>query len=140
MAREYHCRKKYLFFIKEKILRLNDYFHLFRNILEDKPNDQSSRWSSDTSTPPQFLILKLEPRPAIVTSITFGKYEKAHVCNLKRFKVFGGCEENNMIELIDRYVMIAWPFNYLSKDYFFLNIQIVSSVINFNYYLLWSVV
>ena len=86
---------------------MNDYFHLFRNILEDKPNDQSSRWSSDTSTPPQFLILKLEPRPAIVTSITFGKYEKAHVCNLKRFKVFGGCEENNMIELIDRYVIIA---------------------------------
>ena len=86
---------------------MNDYCHSFRNILEDKPNDQSSRWSSDTSTPPQFLILKLEPRPAIVTSITFGKYEKAHVCNLKRFKVFGGCEENNMIELIDRYVIIA---------------------------------
>ena len=62
----------------------------FRNILEDKPNDQSSRWSSDTSTPPQYLILKIEPRPAIVTSISFGKYEKAHVCNLKRFKVFGG--------------------------------------------------
>ena len=78
----------------------------FRNILEDKPNDQSSRWSSDTSTPPQYLILKIEPRPAIVTSISFGKYEKAHVCNLKRFKVFGGCEENNMIELIDRYVIL----------------------------------
>uniref|UniRef100_A0A3Q3NE02 Muskelin 1, intracellular mediator containing kelch motifs n=1 Tax=Mastacembelus armatus TaxID=205130 RepID=A0A3Q3NE02_9TELE len=72
---------------------------LFRNILVDKPNDQSSRWSSESNYPPQFLILKLE-RPAIVQSITFGKYEKTHVCNLKKFKVFGGMSEENMTELL----------------------------------------
>uniref|UniRef100_A0A7N8YCG9 Muskelin 1, intracellular mediator containing kelch motifs n=1 Tax=Mastacembelus armatus TaxID=205130 RepID=A0A7N8YCG9_9TELE len=69
------------------------------NILVDKPNDQSSRWSSESNYPPQFLILKLE-RPAIVQSITFGKYEKTHVCNLKKFKVFGGMSEENMTELL----------------------------------------
>ncbi|XP_071748864.1 muskelin isoform X2 [Lepeophtheirus salmonis] len=71
------------------------------NILDDKPKDQSSRWSSNTISPPQFLILKLE-RPAIVKFILFGKYEKTHVCNLKRFKVFGGIrEDDNFIELLD---------------------------------------
>ena len=85
------------------------------NILEDKPFDQASRyifqsvevrhdllsrWSSDTNKPPQFLSLRLE-RPSLVTSITFGKYEKAHVCNLKHFKVLGGPDEDNMIELLD---------------------------------------
>uniref|UniRef100_A0A452RDL3 Muskelin N-terminal domain-containing protein n=1 Tax=Ursus americanus TaxID=9643 RepID=A0A452RDL3_URSAM len=71
----------------------------FRNILVDKPNDQSSRWSSESNYPPQYLILKLE-RPAIVQNITFGKYEKTHVCNLKKFKVFGGMNEENMTELL----------------------------------------
>ncbi|XP_062055249.1 muskelin isoform X2 [Lepus europaeus] len=70
-----------------------------RNILVDKPNDQSSRWSSESNYPPQYLILKLE-RPAIVQNITFGKYEKTHVCNLKKFKVFGGMNEENMTELL----------------------------------------
>nr|XP_019955452.1 PREDICTED: muskelin isoform X2 [Paralichthys olivaceus] len=69
------------------------------NILVDKPNDQSSRWSSESNYPPQFLILKME-RPAIAQSITFGKYEKTHVCNLKKFKVFGGMSEENMTELL----------------------------------------
>lgn len=49
----------------------------------------------------QFLVLKLE-RPAVVQSITFGKYEKTHVCNLKKFKVFGGMSEENMTELLSR--------------------------------------
>ncbi|KAM7121221.1 muskelin isoform 4-T4 [Molossus nigricans] len=70
-----------------------------RNILVDKPNDQSSRWSSESNYPPQYLVLKLE-RPAIVQNITFGKYEKTHVCNLKKFKVFGGMNEENMTELL----------------------------------------
>uniref|UniRef100_A0A8C7KLU0 Muskelin 1, intracellular mediator containing kelch motifs n=1 Tax=Oncorhynchus kisutch TaxID=8019 RepID=A0A8C7KLU0_ONCKI len=47
----------------------------------------------------QYLMLKME-RPAIVQSITFGKYEKTHVCNLKKFKVFGGMSEENMTELL----------------------------------------
>ena len=60
----------------------------YRNILEDHPNDQSSRWSTEANTPPQYVIVKLE-KPSIVTKITFGKYEKTHSCNLKHFKVFG---------------------------------------------------
>jgi len=70
------------------------------NILENNPSDQASRWSSDTNTPPQFLVLQLD-KPALITNITFGKYEKAHVCNLKHFKVFGGPDPDNMIEILD---------------------------------------
>ncbi|KAK7066618.1 Muskelin 1, intracellular mediator containing kelch motif [Halocaridina rubra] len=70
------------------------------NILEDKPTDQSSRWSSDSNSPPQFLILKLE-RPAIVKTITFGKYEKTHVCNIKKFCVYGGLSDDNMVLLLE---------------------------------------
>ncbi|RUS82092.1 hypothetical protein EGW08_010137 [Elysia chlorotica] len=70
------------------------------NIYVDRPSDQSSRWSSDSNNPPQFLILYLE-KPAIVKSILFGKYEKTHVCNLRKFKVYGGLTEKHMIELYD---------------------------------------
>jgi len=50
----------------------------------------------------QYLLLRLE-KPSVISHVTFGKYEKAHVCNLKRFKVFGGNDEDNFIELLDRY-------------------------------------
>ncbi|KAK7873640.1 hypothetical protein R5R35_009328 [Gryllus longicercus] len=70
------------------------------NIQEDKSNDQSSRWSSDTNNHPQFITLKLQ-RHSIVVSITFGKYEKTHVCNLKKFKVYGGLSDENMTELLE---------------------------------------
>ena len=33
-------------------------------------------------------------------TITFGKYHKVHVCNLKEFKVFGGINTTNMTELL----------------------------------------
>uniref|UniRef100_A0A8C4QDE0 Muskelin N-terminal domain-containing protein n=1 Tax=Eptatretus burgeri TaxID=7764 RepID=A0A8C4QDE0_EPTBU len=75
------------------------FFFFFRNILADKPNDQSSRWSSDSNHPPQFLVLKLS-HTAVAQSISFGKYEKTHVCNLKKFKVYGGMTEENMIEIL----------------------------------------
>ncbi|XP_037092841.1 muskelin-like isoform X2 [Pollicipes pollicipes] len=71
-----------------------------KNIAEDKPSDQASRWSSENNNPPQYIILKLK-QPAILRTITFGKYEKTHVCNLKKFKVLGGLCEDNMIELLD---------------------------------------
>ncbi|XP_065207340.1 muskelin-like [Planococcus citri] len=70
------------------------------NILEDNNADQGSRWSSETNNPPQFIMLKLE-KMAIVKSITFGKYEKTHVCNLKKFKIYGGITDNTQIELLD---------------------------------------
>lgn len=73
----------------------------YRNIREDCPSNQVSRWSSNTNTPPQYLTLKLE-RPAIVKRIKFGKYEKTHVCNLRKFKVMGGLDEEHMMPLLER--------------------------------------
>ncbi|KAJ2717344.1 hypothetical protein H4R19_000096 [Coemansia spiralis] len=69
------------------------------NILVDRPHDQASRWSTNTSNHRQFITLRLE-RPALVRSIKFGKYYKNHVCNLKEFKVFGGMTEDSMVELL----------------------------------------
>uniref|UniRef100_A0A182NNJ1 F5/8 type C domain-containing protein n=1 Tax=Anopheles dirus TaxID=7168 RepID=A0A182NNJ1_9DIPT len=74
--------------------------YLPENIREDNPSNQTSRWSSNTNTPPQYLILKLE-RPAIVTRIKFGKYEKTHVCNLRKLKILGGLEEERMVLLFE---------------------------------------
>lgn len=72
--------------------------YLPSNILEDKPHDQKSRWSSETNDPPQYLLLQLT-RPAIVHKITFGKYENRHVCNVKKLEVHGGIEEDHMTTL-----------------------------------------
>lgn len=74
--------------------------YLPQNIVDDKPSDQASRWSSDTNTPPQFITLKLE-KTAVINNITFGKFEKTHVCNLKRFQVLGGLDEDSYLELLD---------------------------------------
>ncbi|XP_012935580.1 muskelin isoform X1 [Aplysia californica] len=84
------------------VYKWSSYSHNYlpENIYHDRPNDQLSRWSSDSNNPPQFLVLKLE-RPAIVESILFGKYEKIHVCNLRKFKVYGGLSEDHMVELLD---------------------------------------
>lgn len=46
-------------------------------------------------------MLKLH-QPSIVKTITFGKYEKAHVCNIRKFKIYGGLELQNMMELLER--------------------------------------
>lgn len=70
-----------------------------KNIIICKPNDQSSRWSSGVNNQLQYVMLKLD-QVSIVQSITFGKYIKVHVCNLKEFKVFGGLTPNNMVELL----------------------------------------
>lgn len=72
--------------------------YLPENIVRNEPSKQSSRWSSSSNTPPQFLLLKLQ-KPAIVRRILFGKYEKNHVCNVKKFEIYGGMEENALVEL-----------------------------------------
>ncbi|XP_076804346.1 muskelin-like isoform X1 [Clavelina lepadiformis] len=91
---------------KDKVLdytihKWSSYSHNYvpENILANQPDRQSSRWSSETNNPPQFLILKLA-EPAIACSITFGKYEKTHVCNLRKFKVFASLEEQNFVEIL----------------------------------------
>ncbi|XP_071816652.1 muskelin-like [Apostichopus japonicus] len=70
------------------------------NILVDKPNDQASRWTSESNWPPQHITLKLE-KLSIVESITFGKYEKTHVCNLQKFQILGGLSEGKMVDLLN---------------------------------------
>lgn len=64
----------------------------------DNPNDQGSRWSSLTNDQNQFLLLKLD-RPALVRTITFGKFFKTHVCNLKEFRVLAGSSADSMFEV-----------------------------------------
>ncbi|XP_039250977.2 muskelin-like [Styela clava] len=88
-------------FLNYKIFNWSSYStnYLPENIQQNEPTKQSSRWSSSSNSPPQFLLLKL-PRPAIVQTIMFGKFEKNHVCNIKKFKVLGGMEEDNLIELL----------------------------------------
>ncbi|XP_012567064.2 muskelin isoform X1 [Hydra vulgaris] len=70
-----------------------------RNIKNDHPYDQSSRWSSDSNYPPQYIILKLV-QPSIVTAITFGKFEKTHVCNLRKFTITGGASPDHQVHLL----------------------------------------
>ncbi|KAI0239365.1 hypothetical protein L0F63_003758 [Massospora cicadina] len=69
------------------------------NILVDDPKDQASRWSTDSNKQSQFITLELE-KLSIVQHITFGKYEKNHVCNLKELKVYGGVNVGDMEELL----------------------------------------
>lgn len=71
-----------------------------RNVLVDCPTDQSSRWSAHNNNPPQYLTLKLR-RPAICKKIKFGKFEKSHVCNIKKFRVYGGMDEEQMELLLE---------------------------------------
>jgi hypothetical protein len=43
-------------------------------------------------------------KPTTVTKITFGKYYQNHVCNLKKFEIYGSLyeDQDNMIELLQR--------------------------------------
>ncbi|KAF9147139.1 Muskelin 1, intracellular mediator containing kelch motif [Linnemannia schmuckeri] len=73
--------------------------YLPENIKTNNPQDQSSRWSSGSNNQMQYIMIKLKSM-AIAHTITFGKYHKVHVCNLKEFKVFGGLTTSNMTELL----------------------------------------
>ena len=48
----------------------------------------------------QYLTLRLD-QPAIVCSIQFGKYEKSHACNLRKFTVHGGMDCEHMHLLLE---------------------------------------
>ncbi|XP_045452332.1 muskelin [Melitaea cinxia] len=73
--------------------------YLPENILKNNPSDQLCRWFTDSSTPSQYIMLKLQT-PSIVETIKFGKYIKAHVSDLKKFQILGGLEENNLYLLL----------------------------------------
>ncbi|KAF9571608.1 hypothetical protein EC968_000347 [Mortierella alpina] len=73
--------------------------YLPENIKTNNPQDQSSRWSSGSNNQMQYIMIKLKSM-AIAHTITFGKYHKVHVCNLKEFKVYGGLTASSMTELL----------------------------------------
>ncbi|KAI8639074.1 Muskelin N-terminus-domain-containing protein [Parasitella parasitica] len=71
-----------------------------QNIMVNKPTQQASRWSSGLHDHEQYITIKLD-KTAVARSITFGKFHKGHVCNLKEFKVFGGMDpKEDMIEIL----------------------------------------
>lgn len=69
------------------------------NMMVNNPTDQLSRWFTDSTTPSQFVMLKLNS-PSIVETVKFGKYIKAHVSDLKKFQILGGMDENNLSLLL----------------------------------------
>uniref|UniRef100_D8QBS5 Muskelin N-terminal domain-containing protein n=1 Tax=Schizophyllum commune (strain H4-8 / FGSC 9210) TaxID=578458 RepID=D8QBS5_SCHCM len=75
--------------------------YVAQNILIDNPADQSSRWSGATRSGPskQWIILQLESL-AVLKSITFGKFHKAHQCNMKEFAVLVGTSLDNMSRVL----------------------------------------
>ncbi|CEP17136.1 hypothetical protein [Parasitella parasitica] len=71
-----------------------------QNIMVNKPTQQASRWSSGLHDHEQYITIKLD-KPAVARTITFGKFHKGHVCNLKEFKVYGGMDpKEEMIEIL----------------------------------------
>ncbi|KAM0688331.1 Muskelin 1 [Conglomerata obtusa] len=65
------------------------------NLRTDDPSDGNSRWAASTSDKHQFIILKLK-RPALITAITFGKFNKLHISNVKDFQVYSYNDLNDM--------------------------------------------
>ncbi|EGD77325.1 hypothetical protein PTSG_08419 [Salpingoeca rosetta] len=66
-----------------------------KNIKEDRPYDQSSRWSADISSAPQYVLLKLHS-PALVKAVIFGKHEKDNNCNVRELKVLAGMQADKL--------------------------------------------
>ena len=52
------------------------------HILQDCPTDQASRWSSATNDAHQYILLKISV-PALLDTITFGKFHKGKFVNRK---------------------------------------------------------
>ncbi|KAF8134289.1 Muskelin N-terminus-domain-containing protein [Boletus edulis] len=75
--------------------------YVAENILVDRPQDQSSRWSGAQQPPSmkQWILLRLETL-AIAKSITFGKFQRKHPCNMKEFKIYAGLNPDHMIQIL----------------------------------------
>jgi len=74
-----------------------------KNILNDLPDDLTSRWSLDYKSQNEFLLLKLE-KTSIVFFAIFGKskkeFEEGPKTILKDFKLYAGLEKDNMVEIL----------------------------------------
>ncbi|EJD02721.1 uncharacterized protein FOMMEDRAFT_156054 [Fomitiporia mediterranea MF3/22] len=72
------------------------------NIKFDRPHDQTSRWSSakDNSVHGRSWILIELDNAACLESITFGKFHKAHPCNMKDFEVHVGLSRDHLTQVL----------------------------------------
>ena len=82
---------------------------LFNNrlIQEDKPEEQSSRWLSETIRPPQYVTLRLS-KPSIVKSVVFSKFHRPHACNVRRIRILGGLTVDTMTCLCEGSVNLSF--------------------------------
>lgn len=55
------------------------------NIKKNDPTDPNSRWSTTTNDHLQYITMRI-PLSLVVT-LTFGKYNKMHVCNVKKMRI-----------------------------------------------------
>lgn len=75
------------------------------HIKHDCPEDQGSRWSTISNDQNQFLTVRFEGGkygPSLLRTITFGKFAKTHVCNLKEFFVEIGLDDTNVATQTNR--------------------------------------
>ncbi|TBU19465.1 hypothetical protein CWI42_020240 [Ordospora colligata] len=108
------------------------------NIKKNDPTDPNSRWSTTSNDHHQYIVLRVPQ--CIVATCTFGKYNKMHVCNVKKMKIsisedglmyrevfYGGLRNDTEIEtfnmkvlediyMVARYIKIeplsAWGINF----------------------------
>ena len=68
-------------------------------IMDDCPYNSESRWTTSSNSKNEFIIIKLA-YPSIITSISFGKYKKAHKNNIKEFKIYIGDSKEEFTKII----------------------------------------
>ena len=103
--------------IKYSIDSWSSYIGIFHpnNILKDITNsDQFSKWSVDSKSKSEFVILKLE-RTSIVQLLTFGKYNDP--TSLKEFKLYSGMDKNQMVEILHSTLRKEHEYETLSINY-----------------------
>ncbi|KAI8984520.1 Muskelin N-terminus-domain-containing protein [Mycotypha africana] len=95
-----------------------------QHICVNEPTQQASRWSSGFHDHEQFITIQFD-KPVIARTITFGKFCKGHVCNIKEFKIFGGMHpEDDLRELLHQglkndTIPETFPLRYQYKDMIF---------------------
>ncbi|KAJ1913858.1 hypothetical protein IWQ60_009050 [Tieghemiomyces parasiticus] len=65
----------------------------------NQPTAGRSRWSSLVGDQHQYLTLKLD-RPSLLQCVTFGKFSRNHICNLKEFRILAAATENHWVEIL----------------------------------------
>lgn len=77
--------------------------HHPKNIMVDDRENPLSRWSVQSRSQNEFVIMKLE-KTSVLMSIVFGKYKESKESNpnnLKEFKVYVGLEKDSLSEVLN---------------------------------------